>query len=448
MFAKVKGSLARRRDKKGEHRLVEAARAGHLEEVRELLALGVDPDAPTQASRPASLLSGNLPGGVDNSNHLECLKLLVAAKANLDVVDYRDTPLMRAISACRLDCVEALIFGNADVNYSPNNAWYGKTALMCACNDAKIDIFTTLIAARADVNLQEMLVDSTGDRHGKSAAMYAASFGSVSCLQALVAARADLNARCGAGIPALIYASQRASYTSGECLKALLAAKVDSNSRSASDQTALMAAAYDGQVDKMETLLAARADVSIRDAAGSTALHYAARSDPHQVGALQMLLKALADANVRDLEGKTALDVAIFSRDTYSQSGVRHGYEKIAGILRKAMEDEAARALAEVQLLTIHATRSEDGASVAVFLTSMAGSEVKHVQASVSTPLRCVLAEIQAELSPRPRRFMLADGRLMQELDQDQALGSVLSEVVATGEPQADQRGTGLELCM
>lgn len=94
---------------------------------------------------------------------------------------------------------------------------------------------------------------------------------------------------------------------------------------------------------------------------------------------------------------------------------------------------------APVQLLTLHPMPSDDGASLDVLVTSMAGDEMAQVQVRTSKALPDVFAVITAELGPGYRQYMLADGRIVLSEDPRQTIGSFLGISAAVEEmPQLD----------
>src|SRR5437899_2885753 len=79
--------------------------------------------------------------------------------------------------------------------------------------------------------------------------------------------------------------------------------------------TPLMAAAYDGDAEKVKTLLGEGADPNASDILGDTALIYVVYADPQplrtQIAIAQLLLDAGAKVNARGLSGDTVLHEAV-----------------------------------------------------------------------------------------------------------------------------------------
>merc|ERR1711871_478454 len=89
------------------------------------------------------------------------------------------------------------------------------------------------------------------------------------------------------------------------------------------------------------------------------------------------------------------------------------------------------------QLLTLHPVAEHDG-SVQIVVTAMGGEELTQIHAEPSNAVSVLLADINAELGPGTRRFMLPDGRVLQE-GAEQALLSAWLSGELREEPQADE---------
>jgi hypothetical protein len=77
------------------------------------------------------------------------------------------------------------------------------------------------------------------------------------------------------------------------------------------DITALMTAAHEGRMDRLQELINAGAMVNAKDQGGNTALIAAVGS--HHIEVLRFLLDHGADVNARNLDGETALTLSAFS---------------------------------------------------------------------------------------------------------------------------------------
>eukprot|EP00042_Codosiga_hollandica_P037410 m.293983 g.293983 ORF g.293983 m.293983 type:complete len:305 (+) comp55127_c0_seq23:6-920(+) len=126
-------------------------------------------------------------------------------------------------------------------------------------------------------------------------------------------------------------------YHRPEILEWFLDQPVDCNALSRAGATALMVAAYAGDIFCTQLLLAHSADLNIKDKAG-TALHYAVLYN--RIEMLQLFLKEDIDCNVLDKDGRTALMWAAYK-----------GHVACARALIEAGADRAIRTKAGVTAL-------------------------------------------------------------------------------------------------
>jgi ankyrin repeat protein len=134
-----------------------SALRGSAEQVRLLLARGVDPNADrghalSEAAR-----------GCQRRDNTEVIRLLLEGGARPLADDTGYTALHRAAGLCPVEAVRLLLERGADPNARDGNR---VTPLISAVTMARLDNVRTLIAARADVNVRD------GD--GKSVLDYAA----------------------------------------------------------------------------------------------------------------------------------------------------------------------------------------------------------------------------------------------------------------------------------
>lgn len=92
-------------------------------------------------------------------------------------------------------------------------------------------------------------------------------------------------------------------------VRSLIAEGADVNATTGSGPTALILAVEGGYLDVAKILLSKGADVNAKDNSGQTALIYAAKKGHLDI--LQQLLERGADLNVRDKDGNTALGLAV-----------------------------------------------------------------------------------------------------------------------------------------
>ncbi len=284
--------------------LHEAARAGNLGFVRELVVKGVE-----------SLESTAVAGDPWNNR----TPLLLAAKAGHDGIvlyltnagadvnakdEYGQTALMLVASKGNEAVTRALLDAGADANAKKNS---NNTALMMAARQGHEAVTRALLTAGAEVNAK--------NDGGTTALLLAASNGHGVVTAALLAAGADVNATNDGGTTALMMA---ASYGHEAVTCALLAAGADVNAKDQTGHTALMMAAYKGHEVAINALLAAGADVNAQDQKGHTALMGAVHVDNEAV--THELLAAGADVNATGDNGWTALmRAAIYDQEAVTQ---------------------------------------------------------------------------------------------------------------------------------
>jgi ankyrin repeat protein len=332
--------------------LILAAREGHVEVVRLLLARGASVEARDRSGLTAAARAAE--GG-----HDAVVALLTAAGAR--PADARSKELVQAVQKGALAGVRELLAAGVDPNLKEDRA--GRTLLMLASLEGRLEIVSELLRSRADPNV--------ADAAGQNALTLAAIRGHDDVVRALLAAGAQVrddgrgNALIGALagnnmkvieriVPhaspearssALIYAVEKdreqAVATLGRGLDpALLSAPLISAARAARQQsvtmllklgapaeaadtrgiTALMWSAYGGDTETTRALLAAGAepdkkapDYQVGDgrlprSTGWTALLWAACLDHAEV--VRVLLEAKADVSVTDSRKNTALSCA------------------------------------------------------------------------------------------------------------------------------------------
>lgn len=146
-----------------------AARSGHLDIVKRLLAAGVNGQATLQAAAK---------GG-----RLDVVKGLLAAGVNANARpanEYGQTALQAAAEGGHPDTVKSLLAAGADVN-APVGL-YGRTALQTAAEGGHLDVVERLLAAGADV--------STPGKYGRTALQAAIENGHKQVIETLLAAGA------------------------------------------------------------------------------------------------------------------------------------------------------------------------------------------------------------------------------------------------------------------
>ena len=254
--------------------LYQAAEAGHLEIVRQLINSGLTPNDRWAGSLPLD--------GAAYAGQTEVVRLLLERGADVNAVDANsggrgETALhyaTRSSAKSAADVVGLLLGSGSKVNVQDHE---GTTPLMNALDHREIALM--LLAQGADVNLR--------DQGGNTALMYAAARHLTSMIQLLMKKGADINAQNNAGVTALMNTSGAVdSVDDPDTVQAVLDNGADPNKSDHHGYTALMYAARQGLNGAARVLIAMGADIGKRDEDGKTALQLASGSDHKQTAAI------------------------------------------------------------------------------------------------------------------------------------------------------------------
>ena len=160
-----------------------------------------------------------------NANHIELLKLLITAGADVDSTDKNGwTPLLSAAYNGNSDCVEQLLKAGADVNKSNSK----KTPLILAAEYGHCDCVEQLLKAGADVN--------KANSKKQTPLILAAEYGHCDCVEQLLKAGAEKNASDEYNKTALYWAAANGH---SDCVKLLLEVGADPSIKGANNKTPL-----------------------------------------------------------------------------------------------------------------------------------------------------------------------------------------------------------------
>ena len=306
-----------------------AIRFSHVQCLKELIAAGADVNEGTNKHTPVTLALR--PRGFKAQR--QCLDLLVDAGVDLDVpqVVTGDTPL---IYVCEDDIkVKLLIAKGADVNARKRD---GSTALQHAAGHGMYESVKLFLEAGANVNGQ----DSKGET-----ALHSAANGTFennpSCI----------HTRCKAFLCPPVEGTD-------ECMKLMLSAGADVYLRDRGGRTALAIAAFYCNVKCLDLLIKSGSDVNGADQNGVTALMQIAslkvfslydvwprdaiKMSKNALSCCKLLLKAGAYINVVSSVGCTALDWNLHF-GTYVSEDMQHLYMEIYRLLNAAGEHKWAQ---------------------------------------------------------------------------------------------------------
>jgi ankyrin repeat protein len=248
--------------------MYQAAQAGHIDVVKQLLDSGLTPN-----DRWAGSLALN---GAAYGGRADVLKLLLDRGAYVNAVDTNpggnaETALHYATrSGAKSEVIGLLLGSGAAVNAQDGG---GTTPLMNALDNREIALM--LLAHGADVNIR--------DHGGNTALMYAAARHLTAMIQILVNKGADVNAQNNAGSTALMNtAGAIDSVDDPQTVQAVLDNGADPDKFDHEGFTALMHAAENGLNGAVRVLIAAGADTRRRSKEGKTALQLASSNQHKQ----------------------------------------------------------------------------------------------------------------------------------------------------------------------
>ncbi|PHU09878.1 hypothetical protein BC332_21738 [Capsicum chinense] len=145
-----------------------AAGNGHIEVVKLLLSKGVNVDFQSDAGTPLMWAAG--------LGHEDVVEFLLEHRANLHAqTDDDNCPLISAVAANSLPCVELLVKAGANVNVKAGDA----TPLLIAAHNGSTEIINCLLQAGAD--------PTAADEDGNKPIQLAATSGSRAAVEALLA---------------------------------------------------------------------------------------------------------------------------------------------------------------------------------------------------------------------------------------------------------------------
>ncbi|MDD5456796.1 MAG: ankyrin repeat domain-containing protein [Candidatus Margulisbacteria bacterium] len=309
--------------------LINAAKDGHLEIVKLLIAKGINVNQKPEIGEETALIKA-----IENK-YVDIVRELIKAKVDVNVViQNQETPLIKACDkGCPFEIIEMLIKAGADVNAK---AVHGNTALYEACghcgddaDDYYLPIVKLLLACRADTNVQgwrettplikavnqghlkivRELLEADADTNikddnEKTALFYAVEDNNLKMAKLLIEYEADVN------IPEKFYEYPihiAIRKNNLRMLRLLIKAGAHKNvAKKIMSETPLFEA-----LDKpilLAELLKYKIRLNKTNSFRQTALMEAAEHGNE--AAVKMLLKAGARIDLKDWENRTALDIA------------------------------------------------------------------------------------------------------------------------------------------
>jgi len=264
------------------------------------LKSGMDPDAKVNNMTPLCMAADN--------HNISIAQTLLKYKANVNAKCGAEekTALIQASIVSDKDIVSLLLDKGSEVNAKTNA---GITALHQAVTNGNRDIVSLLLNKGADANIKTS--------KGFALLHEAAALGNKELIALLISKGAVVDQLSGGGEPPLVTAIGNDKV---EAVEALLAggAKVDLKILK-DNETALMLAAYRGNISIIEILIKKGANLNAKDDNGLTPLFFAVASG--KLDAVKLLLDKGADKKVRLPNGMSLYDAA-----------AKNGYQEIANL--------------------------------------------------------------------------------------------------------------------
>jgi pectate lyase len=317
-----------------------AAGSGDINEVKSLIARGVDVNAWDFGSSYRPLHSAVINGhkqvvelliakGADvnagdggnikplhhavENGHKEIAELLIAHGADVNATrgyPAGDTPLHSAVKTRHRDIVELLIANGADINAKNND---GQAPVDVALSRNLTEVVELLITKGADVSLDvaarvgvlakvKGLIEKGTDINekdvsGKTALHYAVEYGHKDVVEWLIDNGANVNAKDKDG-------NTPAHIALGKYNRPILELLIAKDANIAS----IHLSAYQGDLDKVRSFIEKGADINTTDSHGSALLHYAARRGHKAL--VEFLIARGADVNAKGNRSFTPLHSA------------------------------------------------------------------------------------------------------------------------------------------
>jgi ankyrin repeat protein len=226
------------------------------------------------------------------SGHVEVAKVLLAQQANIEAPDRAGArPLLYAAFNGRLNAVEFLLDRKAEVTAKSKT---NVTALHAASLGGHADVAKALLKRSADIEAR--------DGEGLTPLHDAAMNGHVEVAKVLIAHHANIEAPDKTNTTPLQSAALNGH---SEMVKFLLAHNAKIETQRETGATALHQAAVAGYADVVELLLDHKANIEAKTKRNDTPLHLAAGGGHVEV--VKSLLNRKADAAAKNADGRTPL---------------------------------------------------------------------------------------------------------------------------------------------
>lgn len=281
-------------------KLIVMAENGNTASVIDLLKLGANANAENDRGESVLLLAAR-------SGHLEVVKVLLASGARVNQQNCDSTPLIDACWKGHLSVVQCLVEANADIQATQKD---GSQALHHATSYGRNEIVSFLLAQGAPIDA----TDKLGRTALMIAAKHACEYKHFAVLQHLLLSKAKVNLVDSQGNSALFYLCQNA-HASALVLQTLLEVKAEVNKQNLLGETPLMmvgANPWNDGMQKIALLYAAGAVINCLNKEGENVLFYAVNHNG-AAAVISYLLQLKADAHTMTPKGGNALRKALES---------------------------------------------------------------------------------------------------------------------------------------
>jgi len=226
-----------------------------------------------------------------------CIKVLsLLTTAQCDVNQRRRdgaTALHRAAVNNHVVCLRHLLCASADPDVVDS---HGRSALLVGTQADNVDAMAELLSRGADTGLE--------DDKGRTAAHWAVFHQNMDAIRLLLAAGANVNVRDSRGFSPLMIAAQQGNT---DMVEILINNDADTDLETSEKETALLLAAANNHFTCVRHLVDVGADVNASNIRRETALLHAV----HDPSAARHLLRAGADPNVTTVDHVSPLSVAV-----------------------------------------------------------------------------------------------------------------------------------------
>ncbi len=270
-----------------------AAKAGHIEAVKQHLAAGTDVNAKNDRGVTPLIHAVGM-------GHKEVAELLIAEGADVNPeFFYGEAPLPLALMNGKWEIAEMLIAEGANVNARADYSarLLGYTPLQYAAMEGHKEIAQLLIFKGADVNAKVDFGEAETPLHK------AASGGHKEIAQLLIAKGADVNAKNNIGGTPLDSAIASIASRSSELVDLLRNRGADSGA-----EHSIHIAAMTGNIIAVEKHLTDGVNANVKDINKMTPLHHAVSLGHREIA--ELLIAKGAEVNAKDKNGGTPLHIA------------------------------------------------------------------------------------------------------------------------------------------